>query len=328
MIVVLIPAYEPDEKLVNLVNQLNLENFPILVVDDGSGEKYRGIFDKISPVAKVIHSPRNEGKGCALRRGMAALKELYPGCTDFICCDADGQHKLADIIKVRDNLRDGASFVLTTRDLKGAPLRSAFGNWLSRFVFTLITGIYMRDNQSGLRGFKTEHIDWLLKVKGDKYDYEINEIYYACKMGVEVLQVPIETVYIDNNSSSHFNSGKDTALIYKRLFTSSVWTLISAVLYEIAMILVQIYMGYDLCIVTVMGTGVVTCVIAALIDLFVYGPVNHIRRRVLLFAMIRRMIYALVCFAASYLCPFLPILLVFDMTVLVGFAVRYFIHKR
>ena len=45
--IVIIPAYEPDEKLIKLVSDLKSKcNFKLLIIDDGSGEKYESIFYK------------------------------------------------------------------------------------------------------------------------------------------------------------------------------------------------------------------------------------------------------------------------------------------
>ena len=173
MVVVLLPAYKPDEELVKLVEKLNKESFSCLVVDDGSGEEYAPIFDRIKDSAKVIHASENGGKGSALKLGMSRIRELYPECTHFITADSDGQHKVEDIIKVRKALENGAVMVLSERDFKGKiPGRSMVGNILSRWVYCVLTGHYLSDNQSGLRGFCVSEIDWLTLVGGDKYDYE------------------------------------------------------------------------------------------------------------------------------------------------------------
>ena len=132
--VVLIPAYMPDEALVDIVKALTKQGLSVLVVDDGSGEQYSHIFDKIRPMAQVVANPKNLGKGAALKRGMSELLLLYPECARVITADADGQHRTSDILRVREALRGGADFVLTVRDLSGdIPALSRIGNDLSRF---------------------------------------------------------------------------------------------------------------------------------------------------------------------------------------------------
>lgn len=62
--IVIIPAYEPDEKLIKLVSDLKSKcNFKLLIIDDGSGEKYESIFDKASNLgASVYHHNENKEK--------------------------------------------------------------------------------------------------------------------------------------------------------------------------------------------------------------------------------------------------------------------------
>ena len=74
-IIILIPAYEPDNKLISLVNELSNENINILIVDDGSGLSYKNIFDKCKEYADVISYKTNKGKGYALKTGLKYIKD-------------------------------------------------------------------------------------------------------------------------------------------------------------------------------------------------------------------------------------------------------------
>ena len=70
MIVVLIPAYKPDEALLRLLSELEGEGLSALVVDDGSGPDYAPVFARAAEKATVLRAPRNEGKGAALIEGI------------------------------------------------------------------------------------------------------------------------------------------------------------------------------------------------------------------------------------------------------------------
>ena len=66
MSLVLIPAYEPDDRLVTLVASL-VPQYPVLVVDDGSGPDYAAVFSECARAgARVVHHTHNRGKGAAL----------------------------------------------------------------------------------------------------------------------------------------------------------------------------------------------------------------------------------------------------------------------
>ena len=146
MDIVLIPAYEPEEVLVSLTRELKESGFSVLVVNDGSDDRFNRIFAETAANATVIKLCKNSGKGAALKAGMRYIRDFFPGCEYFITCDADGQHLVSDVIRVRDMLHGGENFVLTTRkQRKDIPLRSRFGNSLSRFVYALLANRYLSD---------------------------------------------------------------------------------------------------------------------------------------------------------------------------------------
>ena len=212
---VLIPAYNPDEKLLALLPKLKERFSHIVLVDDGSVTG-KGIFEQARPYvdALLVHE-RNRGKGAALKTGFA-----YVGnSTDVITADADGQHTPEDIAKVADGLathRDG--LVLGVRSFSGkVPLRSRFGNWWTRWFFFLMTGLMVRDTQTGLRGIPAALVPRVANIPGERYEYEMAMLADAKHHPSRPLQVPIETVYIDSNATSHFNPILDTIRIYRSL---------------------------------------------------------------------------------------------------------------
>ena len=97
---VIIPAYEPDEKMRTLVAQLKEKDFNILIIDDGSGDSFQPLFENLP--AAVIHHPENKGKGIALKTGLSHVLEYYPDTENVITADADGQHPVSDILRVQD----------------------------------------------------------------------------------------------------------------------------------------------------------------------------------------------------------------------------------
>ena len=330
MTAVVIPAYEPDNELIKLVEGLNKEGFSILVVNDGSSNSCDDIFNSISHKAKVIKSEKNEGKGAALKKGFKTLREVYPECKNFITADADGQHKIEDIIRVREALEDGKDFVLTVRHLQGnIPFRSKFGNDLSRIVYTVMNGHYFDDNQSGLRGFHIKHLDWLTLVKGDKYDYEMNMLVFADKQGIKISTVPIRAVYIDGNASSHFNPVLDTVRIYKRLFLSTWPSIFSIALWEILTLFITIFLSYEDATVTVPCAVMLATVISVFLQRFtVFRKMPYKDGfRTLLFGAIRSTAYTGVLRLVAVFTEAIPIIIVINVAALVVLIVEYQIHK-
>ncbi len=328
--IVLIPAYKPDKEMCSLAVALKNSGFDVLIVNDGSGAEYSEIFESAAEHATVISHERNKGKGRALKTGMEYIQKNCPECEFFITADADGQHRAQDIARVREELKNGAPFVLTTRLLgRNIPKRSKFGNDLSRVIYTLSTGRYFKDNQSGLRGFSAQNIDWLLKVKGEKYDYEMNMLYYASKQAIPVTTLDIDAVYIDGNKSSHFNPVKDTVCIYRLLFSSAKASIITAILAQIAIFVCALVtdVPYDSIYVVTAGLG--AAVTAYFINrFFVFSNVDfRDGGRSMLFTLFRYMLYGLGCAAITSFLPFIPLFVAFNFCALLGLPLRYFAHK-
>ena len=331
MKVVVIPAYQPDELLVGLVQELRQREFAVLVVNDGSDAACDAVFDEVATQAAVIRSPKNEGKGAALKRGFAAVSEYYPECTHVITADADGQHKVEDICRVSEQLDTGDSFVLTMRRFDGKiPARSKFGNDLSRVVYTVMNGHYFDDNQSGLRGFSVDHLSWLQKVGGMKYDYEMNVLCYADKQGIRIVGLPIEAVYIDGNRSSHFNPVQDTIRIYRRLF-SSLWpSLVGVVVLEALLMLGSILFGNEHCHFTV-PTAVM---LSALLTVLLYRVVEfrcipyRDGPRSILAAIIRAAAYTGIAFSVRLSSlTMIPLFVTVNVVAIGVLTAEYYVHK-
>ncbi len=329
-IVVVIPAFRPDEELIRLAEQLHKESLDLLIINDGSEATYDPIFDAVRPYGQILRAPFNEGKGAALKRGIQALPELYPECTGFITADADGQHRPEDILRMRKMLEEGSSIALSVRRLKGKiPARSKFGNDLSRIVYTVINGHYFDDNQSGLRGFDISHREWLLKVAGNKYDYEMNVLCYADKQGLDIDTMPIDAIYIDGNKSSHFNPVADTIRIYKRLF-SSVWgSMAGVVLWALLTLIPLGIIGYRFCGITVPGGVMLSATVTVILNRYViFRNVKYNDAlRTYLCALIRGAAYTGTMQLCAILIPEFPAIFAMVIIAILVVPLEYFLHK-
>lgn len=326
---VLIPAYEPDEQLIALTERLFSEGFSVLVVNDGSGEKYDEIFAALKN-ATVISHDKNRGKGAALKTGMRYIRDNMPDCQRFITCDADGQHRVEDVIRVRERLICGDNFVLTVRNRKkGIPLRSKIGNDMSRVVYALLTNRYLSDNQSGLRGFSRAHIDWLIDVEKDNYDYEMNTLYYAAKKGVRVSTIPIEAIYIGNNESSHFNPIADTIKIYKSLFALAMASFISFFVAEILVLALSFTFGYRHLMVTLPSVAAISYLVTVILNKYVFFRRTkcYDYLSILIYTVIEYLFYTLICMLFMFALPQLPLFLAFNITYIICIPLRYLLHK-
>lgn len=215
MRVIVIPALNPTEKLTNLVKELLPAR--IIVVNDGSGPEYASVFDAIRDDCVVLTHEHNRGKGDALKTGIRHALGVYPNATGIITADADGQHSPKDIRRIAESMSENPeSVILGVRDFsqKQTPFKSRLGNRITSLAFRLKTGVNLTDTQTGLRGFPVCRAEIALSAEGSRFEYEMNLLMTLCKSGAELIALPIETIYSDNNRSTHFRAVRDSVRIY------------------------------------------------------------------------------------------------------------------
>jgi glycosyltransferase involved in cell wall biosynthesis len=254
-IAVIIPAREPEPVLGPLAQSLAEAGFGlVLVVDDGSSAAAAALFREASTAgARVLVHAVNLGKGRALKSAFNCILAEYPAITAVVTADADGQHTLADIVRVAAETAARGTPVLGSRAFAGqVPLRSRFGNTLTRYVFASVTGSMLRDTQSGLRGFPRNVLPSLITLEGERYEFEMNMLAFLCRAGRKPFEVPIETVYIGGNRSSHFNPIWDSMRIYFVLARFVLSSVIAAVL-DFALFTVTFAMTRNLAASVVIG---------------------------------------------------------------------------
>ncbi|UXN31180.1 bifunctional glycosyltransferase family 2/GtrA family protein [Glutamicibacter sp. M10] len=226
--ILLIPAFEPDEKLNTLIESLQLTSNEtvLVVVDDGSGPTSAEIFAYAQRQGAIlVQHPVNLGKGAALKTGFSFIAENFPG-HDVVTADCDGQHAAEDIYAVAREVGQKKSIVLGEREFSGkVPLRSKLGNKATALFFALSTGTWLNDTQTGLRGFPAEILPWLGKVPGERYEYELNMLLDALRNNIELQRVKIQTIYLNDNESSHFRPIRDSIRIYAPLLKFSASSL-------------------------------------------------------------------------------------------------------
>lgn len=236
---VLIPAYQPDARLPRLILELHraAPATKIVVVDDGSGQKFSDIFEAAATAgAHVISYENNRGKGYALREGFTWILDSASNPQEcVVTADADGQHTLTDIFRVGRTCTDTGTSVLGVREFVGhVPARSRIGNTATSALFWLATGWKLKDTQTGLRAFPVALLPALLEIQGDRYEYELRVLLHLAKFHHPVTQISIETIYEAGNPTSHFRPLQDSARIWAPLLkfaaSSGIATIIDYVL--------------------------------------------------------------------------------------------------
>ena len=279
-ITVLIPAYKPDEKMLVTLDELIKAGFSdILVVNDGSGEAFETIFEEVkkkSQCTLLVH-PENKGKGAALKTAFRYFLDNREDKKCIVSADADGQHLTKDIIATAMAAAEQEKVVLGVRDFTdpNVPARSKMGNQITCGVFRLFFGMKIQDTQTGLRAFPRKYLEEILKAKGDRYEYETNMLFIMNRKKIPLHEVKIETVYIEENKSSHFRVVRDSIRIYALILKYLLSSVGSAVLDELAFFLFK-NMGFLANIIPIPLTftaAILARVVSSLSNFFVNAKV-------------------------------------------------------
>lgn len=223
-IAVIIPVYNHDPFIRDVVlNTLKL-NLPIIVVDDGSTDQ---TLERISDIQgiEIIKHHVNRGKGAALKTGFLRAAEIADWA---VTLDADGQHNPQDAINMIHAIPENKKCIIVgmRKQMKQkAPWTSTYGRKFSNFWVAVSGGPWICDTQSGYRIYPLPDICHL-PVKSNRYQFEVEVLVKAARKGMGVVEVPVDVVYLPGAKRiSHFhpfidfmrNSGTFSRLIFQRL---------------------------------------------------------------------------------------------------------------
>lgn len=216
--IAVIPVYNPEPGLKALVEGLMARGFAVLVVDDGS-RLDRDRFAALPPGVKILEHGENRGKGRAIKTALEHLLGTDYGFAVF--CDGDGQHRIEDILRVAEHAEKTGNTTFGVRDFfrAGIPLRSRFGNIWTSGVMRLFFGFRIGDTQTGLRAIPRRLWPAMIRMPGERFEYEVKMFPLLKKLKEPLEQVPIETIYLERNRTSHFKPFVDSVKIYRALFS-------------------------------------------------------------------------------------------------------------
>lgn len=225
---IVIPALEPGDGLCAYIRELQQRICAsVLVVDDGSGDASRHIFDRIGEMkgCAVLRHGHNRGKGRALKTAFAYVEEHAGQESRIVCVDCDGQHAPEDVEYLLGLAAvEPGTLILGARDFseEGVPFRSLFGNRAVSFLFWLVCGKWFRDTQTGLRAFDGSLLELMREIPGERFEYETQMLVSCAKNGVPIIDRPIRTIYEDGNAGSHFRPFRDSVSVLRALFSELI----------------------------------------------------------------------------------------------------------
>ena len=228
---VVIPSYNPDEKLAQTVLGLKNAGFrDIIVIDDGSSAETKKNPPEPGDGVTVLRHEVNRRKGAGLKPAFRYILENRPDAAGCVTADGDGQHRTEDIAAcAKAMLSEKDRVILGARDfsLPHVPERSKKGNRITSRVFRLLFGMKITDTQTGLRAIPRKYLAPFIRVSGDRYEYETNMLLSMKRDSIPFSEVKIDTVYIDDNQTSHFRPVRDSIRIYGLILSFVLSSVIS-----------------------------------------------------------------------------------------------------
>lgn len=248
---VILPSYNPGKKLPEAVNKLIMAGFDdIIVVNDGSRDDCIHFFDEISnePYVTVLNHEKNMGKGCALKTAFQFFLDNRNDMAGVVTTDDDLQHGLKDILACANEMESSNMAVFGARDFKGdnVPTKSRIGNNITSFTFRFLCGIKITDTQTGLRAIPRHYLPVLLEVSGERFEYETNMLLSMKQNDLAFKELPIKTIYNDNNSGTHFNPLKDSIKIYAVILKYILSSLSASLIDLIGFTLLNLLLSKDI----------------------------------------------------------------------------------
>jgi glycosyltransferase involved in cell wall biosynthesis len=281
-IALLIPAYCPSSTLIDLIRELSASLFKkVVVVNDGSSADYDGIFDELKKLdinLILLEHETNRGKGAALKTGFNYLLQHGGDIEGVVTADADGQHSAEDILNVASKINARKTIVLGFRQFdSGVPFRSRMGNQITKMMLRFFFSLDLQDTQTGLRGLSFDILPLMIGIPYDRYEYELEMLLVCNQHRVTFVQMPISTIYINGNSSSHFNPLVDSTKIYFVLFRYVIASLLTAIVDYIVFVLI-VFATNNILLSTLLARGVALTVNYSLLRLVVFQSKENIAK--------------------------------------------------
>ena len=231
-IMIVIPSLNPDEKLIKTIDGIIKKGFKnIVVVDDGSNIKHLEPFEYAKEKGcKVLYHELNRGKGRALKTAFTYC--MVKGVKGVVTVDGDGQHSPEDIYKCAEAMMEREEVIFGCRDFseEQVPFKSRYGNRITKLALRLMCGIKLSDTQTGLRAIPAKYLPRISIYEGERFEYETNMIIEMKSDNIPFSEVKIETIYLDENVSLHFNPFKDSWRIYKCIFKYALSSIASSLI--------------------------------------------------------------------------------------------------
>lgn len=217
--IIIIPSLNPNQRLISLVDELiDTKICRIVIVNDGSDMTCSSIFERLNNYKDVVvlNHKTNLGRGAALKTAFSYCIGNFKDCFGVVTATDDGQYKASEIIKVaQESERFQSCLILGERPLDETNTSKIdyIGNKALRQAFRFLYDLKMSDPRTELRAIPMSELSWILKIKGQRYEYEVNMLIQAKRRNVKIKQIPIKISSFNLSEKSHYKTISDTTRI-------------------------------------------------------------------------------------------------------------------
>jgi glycosyltransferase involved in cell wall biosynthesis len=217
--IIVIPAYNEERTIAEVVGSAVKFADRVVVVDDGSRDQTGALAKEAGAV--VVRHAVNRGVGAALGTGIEAAVRL--GADTVVTMDADGQHRAEDAGRVFDRLAQGdVDFVIGSRMKRGdepgnMPAHRVLFNTIGNLLTFMLFGVWVTDSQSGMRGLSHKAAHTIeLRTNGmeslSEFLKEMKDKHW------KMAEVPIKAIYTDYSMSKGQNFFVGVKVALKLIF--------------------------------------------------------------------------------------------------------------
>jgi glycosyltransferase involved in cell wall biosynthesis len=194
MQIALVPAYNEEKTIGEVISRLKKIDLKVIVIDDCSKDKTSEVAKKSGAI--VLKHEKNKGKGEAIKTGINFLLKKYPKIENVVIVDADMQYLPEEAINLLKALKEErADFVMGKRDWSKVPLRHRLGNLVWRISFNLLFGKNLEDTNCGFVAFSREAMEKIKDYIHGGYILEDEMLIAAVKNKFKIAQIPVEVSY-------------------------------------------------------------------------------------------------------------------------------------
>ena len=191
--IALIPAFNEEKTIKEVISELKNVNLNCLVIDDGSTDRTSKIAQKSNAI--VVRHNENKGKGEALRTGFEYILKNLHDIESLVIVDADLQYYAKESIKLLKPLEEKeADFVMGYRNWRTVPFKNRLGNFVWRVTFNLLFKTKLKDTNCGFMALSRGAISKMKRAYGG-YIIENMMLIDALKNKLKIKQVPVSVKY-------------------------------------------------------------------------------------------------------------------------------------